>query len=101
VTEAAYCERYGSVGILPAHALRVDAPRRPSANVAIGLVGNKNVTLVSRSSSPVEPALCPRGADPPDHPHCDRCSSRAQLLEPTRGTRMLPNAETLMPRRKN
>jgi hypothetical protein len=29
-----------------------------------------------------------------------RRSSRAQLLEPTRGTRMLPYAETLMPRWK-
>ena len=29
-----------------------------------------------------------------------RCSSRAQLVEPTRGTRMLPYAETFMPRWK-
>ena len=31
-------------------------------------------------------------------PMYHRCSSRAQLVEPTRGTRMLPYTETLMPK---
>jgi len=34
-------------------------------------------------------------------PMYHRCPSRAQLVESTRGTRMLPHAETLMPRWKN